>query len=100
SEGGIVERPFGTFNTDFFSNMPGYTGSNVQERPEQAEKEACLTLRELEHKFVRYIVDKYNQRPDARLGDQTRYQRWEAGLIASPNVISEEELRICLMKQT
>jgi putative transposase len=100
SEGGIVERPFGTFNTDFFSNMPGYTGSNVQERPEQAEKEACLTLRELEHRFVRYIVDKYNQRPDARLGDQTRYQRWEAGLIASPNVISEEELRICLMKQT
>ncbi|WP_392530564.1 hypothetical protein [Nostoc sp. C117] len=41
---------------------------------------------------MRYIVDKYNQRPDPRLGDQTRYQRWEAGLIASPNVISEEEL--------
>ncbi|HEY9628618.1 MAG TPA: DDE-type integrase/transposase/recombinase [Coleofasciculaceae cyanobacterium] len=31
SEGGIVERPFGTFNTDFFSTLPGYTGSNVQE---------------------------------------------------------------------
>ncbi|WP_414513124.1 Mu transposase C-terminal domain-containing protein [Nostoc sp. PCC 9305] len=100
SEGGIVERPFGTFNTDLFSTFPGYTGSNVQERPEQAEKEACLTLRELERLLVRYIVDKYNQRIDARLGDQTRYQRWEAGLIASPDVISEEELRICLMKQT
>jgi putative transposase len=100
SEGGIVERPFGTFNTDLFSTLPGYTGSNVQERPQQAEKEACLTLRELERLLVRYIVDKYNQRIDARLGDQTRYQRWEAGLIASPDVISEEELRICLMKQT
>ncbi len=39
-------------------------------------------------------------RLDARLGDQTRYQRWEAGLIAAPNLISEEDLRICLMKQT
>lgn len=100
SEGGIVERPFGTLNTDLFSSLPGYTGSNVQERPEQAEKEACLTLRELERLLVRYIVDKYNQSIDARLGDQTRYQRWEAGLIAAPKLISEEELRICLMKQT
>jgi len=100
SEGGIVERPFGTFNTDLFSTLPGYTGSNVQERPEEAEKEACLTLRELERLLVRYIVDKYNQSIDARLGDQTRYQRWEAGLIVAPNLISEEDLRICLMKQT
>ncbi|MEJ1933979.1 transposase family protein, partial [Nostoc sp. NIES-2111] len=100
SEGGIVERPFGTFNTDLFSTLPGYTGSNVQERPQQAEKEACITLRELERLLVRYIVDKYNQSLDARLGDQTRYQGWEAGLIVEPNLISEEELRICLMKQT
>lgn len=100
SEGGIVERPFGTLNTDLFSTLPGYTGSNVQERPEEAEKEACLTLRELERLLVRYLVDKYNQSIDARLGDQTRYQRWEAGLIVAPNLISEEDLRICLMKQT
>jgi hypothetical protein len=45
SEGGIVERPFGTFNTELFSTLPGYTGSNVQKRPEDAEKDACLTLR-------------------------------------------------------
>ncbi len=100
SEGGIVERPFGTLNTDLFSTLPGYTGSNVQERPEEAEKEARLTLRELERLLVRYIVDKYNQSIDARLGDQTRYQRWEAGLIVAPSLISEEDLRICLMKQT
>ena len=100
SEGGIVERPFGTFNTDLFSTLPGYTGSNVQERPEDAEKEACITLRELERLLVRYIVDKYNQSIDARLGDQTRFQRWEAGLMATPNLISERDLDICLMKQT
>lgn len=100
SEGGIVERPFGTFNTELFSTLPGYTGSNVQERPEEAEKEACLTLRELEQLLVRFIVDKHNQSIDARMGDQTRFQRWEAGLIATPNLIGERELDICLMKQT
>ncbi|MEG5018119.1 MULTISPECIES: Mu transposase C-terminal domain-containing protein [unclassified Microcoleus] len=100
SEGGIVERPFGTFNTELFSMLPGYTGSNVQKRPEEAEKEACLTLRELEQLLVRFIVDKYNQSVDARMGDQSRFQRWEAGLIAVPNLISQRDLDICLMKQT
>lgn len=99
SEGGIVERPFKTFNTQFFSTLPGYTGSNVQERPKEAEKEACLTLRELEQLFVRYVVDRYNQQIDARMGDQTRLQRWESGLLSTPPFISERELDICLMKQ-
>ena len=100
SEGGSVERPFKTFNTELFSTLPGYTGSNVQERPEEAEKEACYTLRQLEQNLVRYIVDNYNQRLDARMGDQTRFQRWESGLIAVPDLLSERDLDICLMKQT
>ncbi len=100
SEGGIVERPFKTFNTEFFSTLRGYTGSNVQERPEDAEKEACLTLRDLEQLFVRYIADRYNQQIDARMGEQTRFQRWESGLLATPELLSDRELDICLMKQT
>jgi putative transposase len=99
SEGGSVERPFGTLNTELFSLLPGYTGSNVQKRPETAEADACLTLRELEKLVVRYFVDNYNQRLDARMGDQTRFQRWESGLIAMPKLLSERELDICLMKQ-
>ena len=99
SEGGIVERPFNTLNMEFFSMLPGYTAGNVQERPKEAEKDACLTLRELEQKLVRYLVDNYNQRIDARMGDQTRFQRWESGLIANPDLLSERELDICLMKQ-
>ncbi len=99
SEGGSVERPFKTFNTELFSTLPGYTGSNVQERPEETEKDACLTLRQLEQNFVRYIVDNYNQRIDARMGDQTRFQRWESGLIAVPGAISQRDLDVCLMKQ-
>lgn len=57
-------------------------------------------MRELEKLLVRYIVDNYNQRIDARLGDQTRYQRWEAGLLSTPHTMSDRELDICLMKQT
>jgi putative transposase len=100
SEGGIVERLFKTFNTEFFSTLSGYTGSNVQERPKDAEKEACLTLRDLEQLLVRYIVDRYNQEMDARIGEQTRFQRWESGLLATPELLSDRELDICLMKQT
>jgi putative transposase len=100
SEGGIVERPFRTLNDQLFSTLPGYTGSNVQERPEDAEKDACLTLRELEKLIVRFIVDRYNPSIDARMGDQTRFQRWEAGLPDIPDVIEERQLDICLMKAT
>lgn len=81
--------------------MPGYTGSNVQERPMVVQKEACLTLRQLEQNLVRYIVGNYNQRLDARMGDQTRFQLcWESGLIAMPDLLCERDLDICLMKQT
>ena len=98
SEGGIVERPFRTLNDQLFSTLPGYTGSNVQERPEDAEKDACLTLRELEQLIVRFICDRYNQSIDARMGDQTRFQRWEAGLLEVPDAIDDRQLDICLMK--
>jgi putative transposase len=100
SEGGIVERPFRTLNDQLFSTLPGYTGSNVQERPEDAEKDASLTLRELELLIVRFICDRYNQSIDARMGDQTRFQRWEAGLPEVPDAIDERQLDICLMKAT
>ena len=99
-EGGIEERGFGTINTDFLSGFYGYLGSNVQARPEGAEEEACIALRELHLLIVRYIVDNYNQRIDARSGNQTRFQRWEAGLPALPNLVNERELDICLMKKT
>jgi putative transposase len=100
SEGGIVERPFKTLNQQLFSTLPGYVGSNVQERPEDAEKDACLTLRDLEQLIVRFIVDRYNPGLDARMGDQTRFQRWEAGLSKIPDPLEERHLDICLMKAT
>lgn len=98
SDGGIVERPFGTFNTQLFSTLPGYVGSNVTERSKVAESEACLTLLQLEQLLVRYIVDNYNQNLDARMGNQTKIGRWEAGRIAQLPLLGERELDICLMR--
>ncbi|MGA7954553.1 MAG: Mu transposase C-terminal domain-containing protein, partial [Gloeobacterales cyanobacterium] len=99
SDGGIVERPFGTFNREFFSTLPGYTGSNVGERSPKAESEACLTLLQLEQLLVRYLVDHYNQAVDARMGNQSRMSRWEAGRIAQLRLLGERELDLCLMRR-
>jgi putative transposase len=98
SEGGIVERFFKTLNESVLRALPGYTGSNVQQRPKDAEQDAQLTLRDIERVIVGFIVDRHNQALDARMGDQTRNQRWEAGLIGDPPLIAERELDICLMK--
>ncbi|PSB05320.1 transposase [filamentous cyanobacterium CCP2] len=98
SEGGIVERPFRTLNQQVWSKLEGYKGSNVQERPEGAENYAIYTLKQVRRGLVRYIVHQYNQDIDHRT-HQTRYQRWEAGLIHTPALPSERELDICLMKQ-
>ena len=99
SDGGIVERPFGTFNREFLSSLPGYTDSNVVKRSASAEVEACLSLRQLEQLLVRYLVDNYNQGIDARMGDQSRIGRWEAGRIAQLSLLGERELDMCLMKR-
>jgi putative transposase len=99
SDGGIVERPFGTFNREFFSTLPGYVSSNVETRSPKAETEACFTLLQLERLLVRYVVDHYNQRIDARMGDQSRIGRWEAGRMAQLPLLGERELDICLMRR-
>jgi len=99
SDGGIVERPFGSFNTQFFSSLPGYVSSNVTERSPKAESEACLTLLELEKLLVRYLVDHYNQTLNARMGKQTRIGRWDAGRMAQLKLFGERELDICLMRR-
>jgi putative transposase len=99
SDGGIVERPFGTFNREFFSTLPGYVSSNVETRSPKAETEACFTLLQLERLLVRYIVDHYNQRIDARMGNQSRIGRWEAGRMAQLPLLGERELDLCLMRR-
>lgn len=99
-QGGLVERPFGTINTEFLESIPGYTGSNIQKRPQNAEQEACFTLDEFERLIVRYIVDNYNQNPYPRAKNQTRVSRWESMLLEPAKEIDERKLDICLLKST
>jgi putative transposase len=99
-QGGLVERPFGTINTEFLESLPGYTGSNVQKRPQNVEKEACYLLDEVERAFVKYVVDNYNQSPYPRAKNQTRVSRWESMLLESLEKIDERQLDICLLKST
>lgn len=99
SDGGIVERFFRTVNEQVLNTLPGYTGSNVQKRPESVDKDACLTLKDLEIILVGYIVNEYNPDIDDRMKDQSRIGRWEAGLMVEPYLYDELDLAICLMKQ-
>jgi putative transposase len=99
AEGGIVERPFGTLNSELFATLPGYTGNTTKRRPKQAETNASLTLMQLEKQVVRYIVDRYNQGIDSRIGDQSRLGRWESARLAQLPLLNDRELDICLMRR-
>lgn len=99
AEGGIVERPFGTFNREFFSTLPGYTTREAQPYLEAIKAEACLTLEQLEGLLIRYIVDNYNQQPDARDGQHSRMARWRSGQMAQGVPPDERELDLLLMCQ-
>jgi putative transposase len=55
SDGGIVERPFGSINSEFLSTLPGHTTSRLKGHRTQVETEACVTLEDLESLLVRYI---------------------------------------------
>ena len=98
AEGGIVERPFNTFNSEFFSTLPGYTTREAKAYLSQIKADACLTLKQLERLLTRYIVDNYNQQPDAR-SQERRMARWQAGLMAQGPPPPERELDLLLMRQ-
>ena len=60
--GGHIERVIGTFMSKLHDEVPGTTFSNIAERGEyDAEAEACLTLRELEHWLLSQIVQYHNE---------------------------------------
>ncbi|QFS48961.1 Mu transposase C-terminal domain-containing protein [Nostoc sphaeroides] len=99
-EGGIVERIFKTINTQVLKDLPGYTGSNVQERPKNAEKEACLTIQDIDKILASFFCDIYNHEPYPKDPRETRFERWFTGMGRKlPEPLDERELDICLMKE-
>lgn len=101
NQGGIVERIFKTINTQVLKDLPGYTGSNVQERPENAEKEACLGIQDIDKILASFFCDIYNHEPYPKDPRETRFERWFKGMGGKlPEPLDERELDICLMKET
>ncbi|MCC5652449.1 Mu transposase C-terminal domain-containing protein [Nostoc sp. XA013] len=99
-EGGIVERIFKTINTQVLKDLPGYTGANVQERPKNAEKEACLTIQDIDKILASFFCDIYNHEPYPKDPRETRFERWFTGMGRKlPEPLDERELDICLMKE-
>ncbi len=99
SDGGNIETVFKIINDAVLREIPGYTAGNVGDRPKNVEKNAIFTLENVETTLVKFIVDEHNQKTDARSKNQSRMQRWEAGLPFDPYLFDERELDIALMKQ-
>ncbi|KRB24777.1 DDE-type integrase/transposase/recombinase [Rhizobacter sp. Root16D2] len=81
----FVERFLRTFNYTFIHKLQGTTLSNVHERVGfQAEKEACLTLAELDQMIHVWICDVYHRRPHAGLDGRAPIDVWNEGAQAYP----------------
>ena len=79
--GGHVERTFRSINT-LIHELPGTTKSNIQDRGEyKSEKEALLTIDELEKLLVGHIVNKLHTNP-RRSDGASPFDRWEEGIRA------------------
>jgi putative transposase len=108
SAGGLVETVFDKTNKEFWSTLPGYTGSNVESRPAGAEKHACITITELERRLVKFLVDHYNQHIYPKdnwhkypnIQAEQRFERWQSCLLDEPEELDERALDVCLLKTT
>ena len=79
---GAVERFFRTMAEDLIHRLPGTTFSNTRERGDYpSEKLACLTLADLEAAVIKWIVDRYLQKPHRGLSGLTPAKVWEQGEV-------------------
>lgn len=98
-EGGIVERVYGTINTQVLQPLPGHI-SKEKGGAERAEKEACLTIEDIDKILAAYFCDDYNHQPYAKDPRETRYVRWFRGMGSKlPEPLNERDLDILLMKE-
>jgi hypothetical protein len=69
---------------------PGWRGSTLSVKTRDGD--------DLEISYSNQVWQCDHTRADVLLVDQSRYQRWEAGLRGEPELMSERDLDICLMK--
>ena len=98
-QGGIVERLFGTINTQVLQPLAGYI-SPEEDGAKRAEKEACLTIEDVDKILAAYFCDDYNHQPYPKDPRDTRFEKWLRGMGGKlPEPINERELDILLMKE-
>lgn len=79
---GAVERFFRTMAEDLIHRLPGTTFSNTRERGDYpSERLACLTVADLETAVIKWIVDRYLQKPHRGLNGLTPAKAWEQGEV-------------------
>lgn len=103
--GGHIERLIGTFMREMHV-LPGTTFANIVQRGEyKPEKEAAMTIVELETYVVEFIVNVYHKRMHTGINDVPEH-RYEAGLFGNdttpgrglPDKIeNEDKFRISLL---
>ncbi len=79
--GGHIERLCGTLNNEIHS-LPGTTFSNIQAKGQayNSEKEAVMTIAELEHWFTDLVVNTYHKRPHSGINDMSPMAKYEMGI--------------------
>lgn len=98
-QGGIVERVFGTINTQVLQPLAGYI-SPEDDGAERAEREACLTIEDIDKVLAAYFCDDYNHQPYTKDARDTRFERWFRGMGNKlPEPLNERDLDILLMKE-
>jgi putative transposase len=103
--GGHIERLLGTVLKEIH-NLPGTTKSNPKERGEyDAEKEAAMTLSELEKWLSIFIVEVYHQRVHSSL-KMSPVRKYEEGIFGTDDkpgtglparITDEDRLRLDFM---
>ena len=84
SDGGIVERGFGTFMRQVGHTTEGTTFSNVGSKfSYDSEGNALLSLTEFERLFTFYITHRYHQKPHSGIGGLPPILRWKDGLLGT-----------------
>ncbi len=91
---GKVERFFETLNTQLWCELPGYVGSNLQDRPHEVQP--ALTLQEVEAYFVAFFVKVYHQQVHSTIGDRPAV-RWQQPDFFPRLPASERELDLLLL---
>lgn len=99
---GKMERCFRTLREDDLSKLPGYAPKvkdPVAQRRinEQARKEACLTLPELDALVRRWVLETYHQREHSET-HASPHERWVASGILPVLPPSAEQLDLLLLQ--